>query len=98
MVPHGGGEHPWGREHREGDPAGAVPVGKEGGEVGAVLGAGEPLKEPPPLCSSGEQARGVGSGSWQSSRRWLSHGMLRAGARLGGGNMPVQQACVPTAP
>lgn len=46
---HGGGEHPWGQEHREGDPAGAAPAGKKGDEAGAVVGAGEPLREPPPL-------------------------------------------------
>lgn len=60
--PHGGGEHPWGQEHREGDPAGAAPAGKKGGEVGAVLGAGEPLREPPPPCSSGNQG-GLGAGA-----------------------------------
>lgn len=45
--PHGGGEHPRGQEQREGDPAGAAPAGKKGDEAGAVLGAGEPLREPP---------------------------------------------------
>lgn len=89
---HGGGEHPRGQEHREGDPAGAAPAGKKGDEAGTVVGAGEPLREPPHSMQQ-RGPRGVGSRSWQSSRRWLSHGMLSAGARLGGGNMPVQQAC-----
>lgn len=61
--PHGRGEHPWGQEHREGDPAGAAPAGSRGGEAGAVLGAGEPLREhPPPPCSSGDQG-GLGAGA-----------------------------------
>lgn len=93
MVPTAVGSILGVRTHREGDPAGAAPAGKKGGEAGAVLGAGDPLREHPPLSMQQRGPRGVGSRSWQSSRCWLSHGMLRAAARLGGGNMPVQQAC-----
>lgn len=61
--PHGGGEHLWGQEHREGNPARAVPAGKKGGKVGAVLGAREPLREPPLPCSSSRDQGGLGAGA-----------------------------------